>query len=264
MQVTADLVGRIEHSAADVSRRQAAAIAAHAPESGAVGLPCDGGALIAFGPGRYVNRAQGVGLGGTPAEQIVDALDSFYGQMGMAPSLELCPWAAAALLQALRARGYQLERFRNVYAHDLEGLRDEPDATIEVVCAATRMAHKAILSGGAEEGSDARRISDEYCDAAADLDGAYDLVAMVDGSTAACGSLAISNGVGWLGGAATSAEHRGCGLQGALIDHRLLRARAAGCHVAAATALHDGQSARNLSRLGFTLLYTQAVLTRPA
>ena len=88
-----------------------------------------------------------------------------------------------------------------------------------------------------------------------------DLVALVDGVPAACGSLSVVDGVGWLGGAATLPAFRGTGLQTALVRHRLRLAAAAGCTFAAATALPDGQSARNLERLGFRLAYTQAVLT---
>ena len=68
--------------------------------------------------------------------------------------------------------------------------------------------------------------------------------------------------VGWLGGAATLPENRGRGLQQALVEQRLRLAAAEGCDLAAATALPDGQSARNLVRFGFRLLYTQVVLTR--
>ena len=89
-----------------------------------------------------------------------------------------------------------------------------------------------------------------------------DFVALVDGAPAACGSLNPVDGVGWLGGAATRTEHRGKGLQTSLLKHRLRVARVLGCSIAAATALPDGQSARNLEGLGFDLLYTQAVLTK--
>ena len=47
-----------------------------------------------------------------------------------------------------------------------------------------------------------------------------------------------------------------------LID-RLHRASRMGCRMAAVTAVPDGVSARNLLRVGFQLLYTQAVMTRP-
>ena len=177
-------------------------------------------------------------------------------------SLEIGPWAEAALLPALSAAGYQLERFRNVYARDLTSLPDEPAAVIAQVDARTADDRKSILAGDVPVDSEARRISDEYCDSASKVDGSVDFLALVDGVPAACGSLNPIDGVGWLGGAATRTGHRGKGLQTSLLKHRLHVARVLGCSFAAATALPDGQSARNLERLGFDLLYTQAVLTK--
>ena len=261
MRIDRGLVRRVEHSAADLSIQQAVALATLAPTSGASAEPLDGGALVAFGAGRYVNRAIGVGLGATAADEVVASLGAFYSARGMAPSLEVCPWTGPALLLALGAAGYRLERFRNVYVHDLAEPPREPAVPIAEVGDSTADDRKRILAGDVPADSDARRISDEFCDALALLRGKFDLVALVDGVPAACGSLSVVGGVGWLGGAANLPAHRGTGLQTALVRHRLRLAAAAGCTFAAATALPDGQSARNLERLGFRLAYTQAVLT---
>lgn len=121
-------------------------------------------------------------------------------------------------------------------------------------------ARNAILAGDAAP--EARRISDEFCAAMAQLNDTHDLIALVNDVPVACGSLNIVDGVGWLGGAATLAAFRGTGLQQALLAHRLHLAHSLGCDFAAATAVPDGQSARNLERLGFQLLYTQTVLTK--
>ena len=263
MRIDRGLVRRLEHSAADLSLRQASALAVLAPASGATARPLDGGALVAFGAGRYVNRAIGVGLGSTAADEVVASLGSFYAEMGMAASLEVCPWVGPALLTALGADGYRLERFRNVYVHDLTEPPREPAVRIMEVDADTADARKRILADDAPVDSEARRISDEFCDAMALVEGSFHLVALVDGTTAACGSLHVVDGVGWLGGAATLPAQRGTGLQTALVRHRLRMAAELGCTFAAATALPDGQSARNLERLGFRLAYTQAVLTKP-
>ena len=262
MRIDRQLVTRVEGSATEFALRQTAALAIRSPSIGAAAARLDGGALIAFGPGRYVNRAIGVGLGGTPADEIVAAIDDFYSSRSMAPSLEIGPWADAALLPALSAAGYQLERFRNVYARDLGSVPAEPTNEIALVDVLTANDRRSILAGDVPADSDARRISDEYCDAAAGVEGTMDFVALVDGAPAACGSLNPVDGVGWLGSAATRTEHRGKGLQTSLLKHRLRVARVLGCRIAAATALPDGQSARNLERLGFDLLYTQAVLTK--
>ncbi|MDP2292802.1 MAG: GNAT family N-acetyltransferase [Actinomycetota bacterium] len=265
MKIDRALVCRVEHSGAAIAVLQARAIAALAPDSGATATPFDGGALVAFGPGRYVNRAMGVGLGGTAAGEVVDAIDAFYAEHHMAPSLELSPWTDEAIIRLLGARGYRTERFRNVYVAALPvAARPITHHPIERLTVATAAARTAMLAGDAPVGSDARRISDEMCATAAMLPDPHDFVAVVDGEPVACGSLNVADGVGWVGGAATFPAYRGRGLQTALLDHRLRLAHQLGCELAAATALPDGQSASNLVACGFRLLYTQAVLTRPA
>lgn len=265
MRIDIDLVRRIEHSSAAFGAQLAGAMATIAPESAATAQSFDGGSLVAFGPGGYVNRAIGVGLGGTAAEDVVAAIDSFYGQRGMAPSLELSPWTDPATVRLLSANGYRVDWFRNVFVAALPVEMSQPiePHEIEQVTAATVPARQAILAGDAAVGTEARRISDEMCETGLVLADGLDFLALVDGEAAACGSLNIAGGIGWIGGAATLATHRGRGLQTALIAHRLRLGHELGCDLAAATALPDGQSAQNLLRLGFQLLYTQAVLTKP-
>ncbi len=264
MRTDSDLARRIEHSAAQFVSSQALALAEVSPTSGARAEALDGGALVSFGPGRYVNRAIGLGFGGTAAGEVLGALDEFYGSCGMSPSVELAPLAEPALLPALTAAGYVLERFRNVYAHDLTRLAAPDGHAIVPFTAEMADDRKRILSDDAPHGTHARRLSDEFCDASSRFAGTHDFMAFVDGAPAACGSLTVSDGVGWVGGAATLAARRGKGLQSALISFRLRLAHELGCELAAATALADGQSAHNLSRLGFQLLYTQVVLTKAA
>jgi GNAT superfamily N-acetyltransferase len=85
---------------------------------------------------------------------------------------------------------------------------------------------------------------------------------MLDGRPVGTGSLTPIRTVAWLGGASTLPEARGRGAQHALLVDRLHRAQRMGCTLAAVTAVPDGVSARNLLRVGFQLLYTQAVMTR--
>ena len=264
MRIDIDLVRRIEHSSAVFAAQLAEAMATIAPESGATTQSFDGGALVAFGPGRYLNRAIGVGLGSTTAEEVMAAIDSFYGDRGIAPSLELSPWTDPAIVRLLGANGYCIDWFRNVFIAALPVATAQPiePYAIEQVTVTTVPARQAILAGDAAVGTDARRISDEMCETAHVLPGALDFLALVDGEAAASGSLNIADGIAWIGGAATLATHRKRGLQTALIAHRLRLAHELGCDLAAATALPNGQSAQNLLRLGFQLLYTQVVLTK--
>jgi len=263
MYVDRKLVKRVEYSAADTAARQAEALARMTPTTPAAAQRCDGGQLIAFGAGRYVNRAMGIGLGGMHAADVVTAVERFYQAQSLPASVEVNPWVSSDLVAAFSAANFRLERFRNVYVRELDSLPatapDTATADIRAVDAAMVPERNAILAGDAPP--EARRISDEFCDAIGQLSDTNDFVAIVDGVPAACGSLTVVDGVGWLGGAATLTEFRGRGLQKALLVHRLRLAAKLKCAFAACTAVPDGQSARNLERLGFQLIYTQAVLT---
>jgi GNAT superfamily N-acetyltransferase len=263
VRIDRSLVQRVEHTTARLGCHQVFALDSVAPRTGAQCQPFDGGAFVAFGPGRYVNRAMGVGLGAESPTATVAALVEFFEARALAPSLEVSPWVDDALLAALGSAGFRTERFRSVYAHDLIELPPlDADATIVPETPDTAEGRRAALADDAPVGSAARSVSDEYCDAAALVPGAHDLVALVDGQVAACGSLIANGGVAVLGGGATLPVSRRRGLQSALLAHRLHLAVSLDCDLAVATALPAGQSARNLERMGFIQLYTQAVMTR--
>jgi GNAT superfamily N-acetyltransferase len=266
VRIDRHLVRRVEWFAAQHASLQALAIDRWAPDTGASAAPFDGGAMVAFGPGRYVNRAIGLGLGDATAERTVAALVEFYENRRSAPSLEVSPWVAAPLMSALDAAGFRAERFRNIYVHSLAA-GTMPEATpagptIALVTPATAERRKEILADGARAGHSTRAVSDEYCDATSTVDGTHDFVASAEGQVAACGSVSLIGDVATLGGAATLPEFRSRGLQSALVEYRLEFARNRGCTLAMCSAVPDGQSAQNLVRLGFQLLYTQVVMTR--
>lgn len=68
-----------------------------------------------------------------------------------------------------------------------------------------------------------------------------------------------SNGVAYLGTAATRKDARGLGYHGALISHRIEQAKQHGSLVIAATALPNSQSRRNLQRTGLGVSHAQAL-----
>jgi GNAT superfamily N-acetyltransferase len=243
-----------------MSARQANVLARMTPATPGAAQECDGGQLIAFGSGRYVNRAAGIGLGGMPGAEIVSAVESFYKSRSLPASVEINPWVGDDLVAALGIAGFRFERFRNVYVCDLASLPEQSATDIRQVDAAIVAERNAILAG--DSTGEARLVSDEFCAAMMQVGDTNDFVAMVNGVPAACGSLNLVDGVGWLGGAATLEKFRGQGLQQALLAYRLHLAQKLGCDFAACTAVPDGQSARNLERLGFQLLYSQAVLTQ--
>jgi GNAT superfamily N-acetyltransferase len=82
----------------------------------------------------------------------------------------------------------------------------------------------------------------------------------IDGKPAAGGIVYFaSNGVAYLGTAATRRDARGQGCHSALILCRIAAARERGCQFVAATATPNSQSRRNLERFGMAASHTQAL-----
>lgn len=264
MIVTAELVRRIEASSARVSLATVAGFIGHASRDPARAVTFGSGALVAFGPGRYVNRAVGVAVDDVD-DAGLDELESFFAARGLPPSLEVVSWAPAGLLARLAHRGYGVEWFRNVFARQVAGGAAQPlsGPAARTVTPDLVPEWLTVLRAGFGAASPEEEIrSDEMARAAHTVLGATAYLADIDGTPAGCGSLTVDDGVGWLGGAATIPSRRRHGVQGALVRHRLAAAEAAGCDLAVATAMPAGESARNLLRLGFTLVYGHAVMTR--
>jgi hypothetical protein len=176
-------------------------------------------------------------------------------------------WAPPPLIARLAARGYAVAWFRNVYVAELDDrpVIGHPAMTVDEVTPATVEDWLAVLRiGNAMTTSEAAVVSDEFARAARDVPGTTDYLAHLDGTPAGCASLTVESGIGWLGGAATVPTFRRRGVQGALVRRRMSAAQAAGCDLAVVTAVPAGGSARNVARLGFTLVYCQTVLTRTA
>jgi GNAT superfamily N-acetyltransferase len=261
--VDQELVTRVEGAMARHTELQVDAFVGCYPTAGASSRSIDGGVLAALGVGRYVNRGVGIGLGGMPGDELINEVEQFYTARGLPSSLEVSPWVPPAAIDELRARGYVVSWFRNVYAHDLLELPLVTRVQIEQVDDALEPAWTAILGGTAGADTVARAVSDEFCRAVRRVPGATDHVAFVDDRPAASGSVTFVDDLAIFGGAATLADARSQGLQQALLGHRLWQASTQGCRLALATAVPQGSSARNLLRAGFQLLYTQAVMTRP-
>ena len=85
-------------------------------------------------------------------------------------------------------------------------------------------------------------------------------VLKADGQVVAGASMYLaSNGVAYLGTAATRKNARGLGYHGALLSHRIAQAKKHGSLVIAATALPSSQSRRNLQRAGLATSHAQAL-----
>jgi hypothetical protein len=259
-----ELIRRIEASSARVTIATAAAFVDRSGGGPAHAVAFAGGALAAFGSGRYVNRAVGVSLDDLDDDQL-DRLESFFTTAGVPPSLEVASWAPATLLARLATRGYTVSWFRNVYVAALEDWPPpvHPSMIVEEVTDDTLEDWLAVLRVGNDMTSpEAAAISDEWARAARGVAGATDYLAFLDGTPVGCGSLMPESGIGWIGGATTVPSYRRRGVQGGLVRRRVRAAFESGCDLAVVTAVPSGDSARNLARLGFTLAYCQVVVTK--
>jgi GNAT superfamily N-acetyltransferase len=260
------LIRRIESSSARVTMATAAAFTDRTASGPPRAVLFASGALAAFGPGRYVNRAVGVSLDDLDDDQL-DELESFFTAAGVAPSLEVASWAPATLVARLATRGYAVSWFRNVYVAPLEDrpTPGHPAMTVDEVTDDMVEEWLAVLRIGNDmTAPEAAAISDEWARASRAVAGAKDYLAYLDGTAAGCGSVIPESGLGWIGGAATLPAYRRRGVQGALVRRRMTAAYESRCDLAVVTAVPSGDSARNLARLGFTLAYCQAVLTKMA
>lgn len=286
MDVDLALVRRLEASAAITTLHLVEAMCANDPASRAVGVPMFGGALIATGPDRYVNRAMGVSLDERSSDEI-DAIQQFYRDHELPAALEVASWAPPTTIAELSRRNFRLGWFRAMFAISpaelagstpagtalagpaltgttLAGTTDSTTGAGVQIVAVDRANEDTWLQtfavGSGVLDSHARDISDEFALATRACRDTYIFMATIGGQAAGCGTLQITGGIAWVGGAATLPEFRRRGVQAALLSHRVRLAADLECDLVAATAIPSGQSARNLVHLGFQHVQTQVVL----
>jgi GNAT superfamily N-acetyltransferase len=264
--VDSDLVARLESSAAASAIALAEAFRTTYPGDRARGERRGTGAVVALGPGRYVNRAIGVTMD-DPRDGELGATERFFARAGVDSAIELASWCSEGLLQRLTARGYTNQWFRDVYVQRADSAAPSAPTrggmTFDVVASASVQEWQQVLADGlGNADAQACRTSNEFALAVHGVPGNVDVIARIDGELAGCGSVQPAEGVAWLGGAATRPEYRRQGVQSALLAYRIDKAHATGCELVAATALSGSTSARNLARAGFTLAYVQVVMAQ--
>jgi GNAT superfamily N-acetyltransferase len=198
-------------------------------------------------------------------EDLVGTLDDWYrehkikGRFAMAPG-DFTP----ALGRALAERGYVQSEFDTVL-YALPPAPDLPiaDAAISEVDSADAMEEflDALLTGWA--------IPRQHHDGAkANMRGWLGqpdwrlYLARVDGKPAAAAKLFLHDRVGYFADAATRPDHRGRGLQTALLRHRAAVAAQMGVELIYSQAAFGSASHRNMERIGLRVLHTRAIWTK--
>jgi GNAT superfamily N-acetyltransferase len=235
-------------------------------------IPIAGGAACYAEDGSPLNKIVGLGFGGMPGGDALDAIELAFATRGVATHVELSNLADPAIGAALTSRGYQLVSFENVLGRSLHGgLQRVTPPGVEVRLSDDRAAWlDVVVEGFAHPDGEGVPSHENFPrevleKSIGDIEqaGATPYLAFRDGVVAGGASMRISEGVAQLTGAATAPAHRRRGVQTALLSTRLADAMDAGCDIAVVTTLPGSKSQQNVQRRGFHLLYTRAILVKP-
>jgi GNAT superfamily N-acetyltransferase len=229
-----------------------------------------GGTAIYCGPDSPVTQAVGLGLHGPVTDHDMDCLESFYRTRAETVRVETCPLADASLTTHFRQRGYYVTEFSNVFAASLlaDGLpaffRPElpSNTVIEKISPDQLDLWTLTVAEGFAETFPVTKEMLNVMKLFGQGPRTECYLALVDGKPAAGGTLAMRDGVAGLFGASTLPAFRNRGLQTALLQERLERARAAHCDVAVSLARPGSASERNIARHGLQTLYTRVKFER--
>jgi GNAT superfamily N-acetyltransferase len=272
MLVDLELIQRIEDAIATERSAFADGMAALRPGSGARWLPVAGGRAIFTGGDFFSNRALAMGLCGPVSHDDVERVETFYAECGVPSEIEIASMVDRSLLRVLNQRGYQLLRFRNIYAqalHSGDATGTAPAARsraveVHAVDASTAVAWSTTLLDGFGSTRDADRDRVEtWNQMVRALPGVTALVAVMDGQPVGAASVMVLGATALLGGAATLPAFRRRGVQRTLIEARLAVAAHAGCTLAVVTADPGSSSGRNAERTGFQLICNHVSMRVP-
>jgi GNAT superfamily N-acetyltransferase len=247
-------------------------MAALRPQAGAGWLPVAGGRAIFTGASFFSNRALAMGLRGPVSHDEIEQVETFYAARGVPSEIEITSMVDRSLLHLLNQGGYQLVRFRNIYAqalHPRETTGAAPalssrTAEIHAVDASTAAVWSTTLIDGFEYTHDADRGRVEaWNQMVRALPGVTALIAALDGTPVGAASVMVLGSTAMLGGAATLPAFRRRGVQRALIEARLAVASRAGCELAIVTADPGSSSGRNVERTGFQLICNHIDMRAP-
>ena len=269
---------QLEQASAEDMTRFAAALASMEPERGSMTYPLRGGHVILTGSGMFVNRAMAVGYEEPLTANDLAELEARSAEVGVAPSVDVCEFTHPDVEPLLLANGYVPDGQTAGLVLDPTTDRPRPPAptSVKAVVVETdadlQRWQDATAIGWGHADTDRRSASDAFAAAAHATQTPGLLLAVGDdrapgnrvanGVVVGCSALSIRDGVAILGGMSTLPEHRGNGVQQAMIGQRLAMARLAECSLAGTQAELDSGSMRNLVRAGFVHSHTITTFTK--
>lgn len=223
-------------------------------------MRCAGATVVFDGVDAPTTQTFGLGLYEELTSAALDEIEEFFAARGAEVMHEVCPFAGAATLDLLCARGYRPFEISNVMYRGVE-------RTVEGLPADVRV--RVVAQDEAELWSDisARGWThehpefEEFLRALGTVCVAREqspcFLAELEGQPGAAGALILHEGVALFGGAATVPQLRRRGLQAALLHERMHYAAEHGCDLAMMVAEAGSNSQRNAERKGFRVAYTR-------
>ena len=277
MFATASLAKRIERAEVGLIVEAAYASARRLPPGQMMIAEFGGAAAVYVEPGAPFNKVAGAGFEGVPSADVLDWVEALYAERRSAVQFEVSSLADPGLVRSLTTRGYQLVGFENVLGIQLDrplpisapgdiritrASADEGEAWMDAVV--TGFLHADVFDGPASHESVDRSVLERIFRDMVAAPSFERYLARREGAIAGGASFRIEDRVAQLNGAATLPQHRRQGVQTALLTYRLLEASRRGCDVAVVTTQPGSKSQENVERAGFSLLYTRAILVKPA
>ncbi|MCY0876933.1 MAG: GNAT family N-acetyltransferase [Firmicutes bacterium] len=222
------------------------------------------------GPEFSINEAVGLGMEGPMQPEVLDQIEAFYHQRGHAAVLRMCPLADASLMEQVMQRGYRLTELTSRWVLELAKWQSPLEQKDPRVSALDAQDERAVLKWSQTLASGFMDTESVGEGQSLTLERAFCAIpvgtpvwAHVDGTPAAAGMLAMSEGVAALFSTSTRPSFRGRGLQTGLLDWRLRQAQGAGMELATIETDPGTVSARNVERMGFRLAYMIVKLELP-
>jgi GNAT superfamily N-acetyltransferase len=262
--VNHDLARRLEMAQSFRSVCHAEAYQELHPEASVQIEPVGAAFAIFEKPGSPLNRCTGLGFEGPVVSADLEKIEQFYNQFDAPSRISLCPLADPSLLEMLKARGYNLERFFMVLARSLHlsemPVEIPPGIQIRLVTPDFSALWLATVARGFSAPQEPDVGTYDILAPNFYASNAVSYLAYVDGQPAGGGGMYMHAGVVEFGGASTLPAYRGRGVHTALLEARVQAAHQMSCDLGLVLTAPGSHSQRNVQRLGFEVAYTKAVM----
>ena len=240
--------------------------------------PLGRGFAVYTGPNSPANKIIGVGFDDEIDGRMLEEVEREYFERGIDIQAEVATLASPVVHALFTARGYRLQGFESVLGRNLTDSDPSPNeiaqVTMEIVrksalsswidVVITGFEHPDETGAGSGVETPPRQAIEEAFFQFAETPGFRAYLARIGETAVGGGCLRMDEGIAQLCGASTLPKFRRRGIQSALLNRRLNDAHSAGCDVGIMTAQPGSKSHFNAQRQGFELLYSRALLVKPA